>query len=1497
MGTLLGANFKKYVVDQISTRQSILGDNLNGGKPEDQIVWENNNTSYIALVSSIDIKDNPIITSELSVSINSEVPGGTIFENTLDTNQALLEAGGTQFIISQSLAGENVDFNLLALANRSLSLQYSFLPLLEELPPPDIEVGTPFEGLEYTLRARNIIIKGYRGRDATIDMFSDLTTREYALIIYKATKGSGTFDRLLATTLESLTTVGRFKQVEAYWPKINDETQVEDLRTWLSNDGIEIYETDDGYYEFSGSKVYNNIFLFPSVEVEETTATFNLTSGGETRTYISPYSRTSAYISDEFGARPEEIPNIVQDAYNDLSQTAVSDATYVAPNEAQAAIEEELYPSETPTPPLPEFEIEEILTDTGKTDGLGIKRIQSLDLDGDPNQYLGDFVARNLVLTNGTTLINDDGSKSYKAGVADDLSIFNNYVYGFGGDSDWGLTAMPGLQSVDVKSTNMGSLREATVKIRANSEKQFALIDAIYCRIGYTMFLEWGHSIYYDNKSQYQSNPLIAGVPSLVSNFIKKGKNKSAIIAGKGLQKQIETNREISCGNYDAFVGKVTNFSWEFNKKGYYEINLKIKSIGDIIESLAIDQISSNDLNPNRIPATGTQPSNGSTLENFLTIAATPNGVSTVDDASNWFSKESIDNNYGIFKNTLVAQNEQTINEVGSLFSSLVKTQLAISSGPIGIIYLIATDGESIGFNPGDGLFGDSPEIYRGSSASDLASELNYDRSKTNSAGKIISGRAGFGNDIYYYIRFGDILDFIKDRLLIYNPEDNNPIIGIDTNTDLNLCYYSGVNVSADPSKVMVSAPLPLSLEELKGFAQQQDKNGEYNWSYGVYQDSIFKQEDAFLEPFVIDQAEYEGSTLQAGRIMNIYFEYQYLLNTIQEKRNEETSSLNLFDFLKSLLETANNCLGGINKLSLRLVEDNILEIYDQVPLYGSQKPASPKSIINLYGTTPGNGSFVKDFNIKTELTNDFATQVTIGAQAQGSKDTTDALALSNWNYGLQDRWFTKKISASEKDGNKSKPASIYENLLKARNKVAFLWLGYSQGLTGQSLERELTEEEILNFYRDLNLTTEDEEGNETADKFDQIDDLKEQNLYYFENFPTKRYSEFVKLQKDFLSLLHINSDYNSNQMGMLPMNISVTLNGLSGIRIFDQLPVDVRFIPNYYPQTLHWIIKGVSHSISNNKWVTNLETIAVPKIPSIPSGKTATSSTKIKDKSYTLLPKSDIIPTDVNLGPDNRGNASLNVDVTGAPTVPVSKKPLVEKIVNLIKNNKYNKSFTDRGYMTAILGVALGESSKLNFDASESFIYDLNSAKTIFSKIRALSDEEALKYIPPSKGGSGSQEKLANFLYGGKYNNGPNEGYKYRGQGLTQITFKSNYEGTQKDIIDRFDIRDINGKKVDIVTNPEKVRDENVSISILVYGKLLGKYGKYLSAYFPSDYLTSGGKVQKLQNGSNGRSTKTVPSAVTKNYIKAVARVNNTPWIQELINPNNLPIPEIVTA
>ena len=66
--------------------------------------------------------------------------------------------------------------------------------------------------------------------------------------------------------------------------------------------------------------------------------------------------------------------------------------------------------------------------ETGRYDNAGTKRIQTLDLEGDPTQYLGNFVAKNLVLTNGTTLVNSDGNRTYKAGITDNLSTFNDSV-------------------------------------------------------------------------------------------------------------------------------------------------------------------------------------------------------------------------------------------------------------------------------------------------------------------------------------------------------------------------------------------------------------------------------------------------------------------------------------------------------------------------------------------------------------------------------------------------------------------------------------------------------------------------------------------------------------------------------------------------------------------------------------------------------------------------------------------------------------------------------------------------------------------------------------------------------------------------------------------------------------------------------------------------------------------------------------------------------------
>jgi N-acetylneuraminic acid mutarotase len=58
---------------------------------------------------------------------------------------------------------------------------------------------------------------------------------------------------------------------------------------------------------------------------------------------------------------------------------------------------------------------------------------------------------------------------------------------------------MPGIHSADIKTLTRGSLKKATVKLTANNKQQFDIIDLLYMRLGYTVLLEWGNSIYTTN--------------------------------------------------------------------------------------------------------------------------------------------------------------------------------------------------------------------------------------------------------------------------------------------------------------------------------------------------------------------------------------------------------------------------------------------------------------------------------------------------------------------------------------------------------------------------------------------------------------------------------------------------------------------------------------------------------------------------------------------------------------------------------------------------------------------------------------------------------------------------------------------------------------------------------------------------------------------------------------------------------------------------------------
>lgn len=121
---------------------------------------------------------------------------------------------------------------------------------------------------------------------------------------------------------------------------------------------------------------------------------------------------------------------------------------------------------------------------------------------------------------------------------------------------------------------------------------------------------------------------------------------------------------------------------------------------------------------------------------------------------------------------------------------------------------------------------------------------------------------------------------------------------------------------------------------------------------------------------------------------------------------------------------------------------------------------------------------------------------------------------------------------------------------------------------------------------------------------------------------------------------------------------------------------------------------------------------------------------------------------------------------------------------------------------IAAIMAVVQKES---NFKPQSERSYSTTSnarIRSIFSITRTLSENEltALKKDP---------EKFFNLVYGGKYGNGINEGYKYRGRGFNQLTFKAQYK--------RYG--DMLG--IDLVKNPDLVNDP------LIAAKIVGLYMK----------------------------------------------------------------------
>jgi hypothetical protein len=718
-----------------------------------------------------------------------------------------------------------------------------------------------------------------------------------------------------------------------------------------------------------------------------------------------------------------------------------------------------------------------------------VKVVSSVNLDKKRSEifpafeeaYLGgNELAKKYVLFGGVTDFLGGGKINAREGISRDGAIHSTHAYGIGG-LEFGLSPMPGITSFNIKTETRGSLKTATIGIKCFNRIQFDIINTLYLSLGYSILLEWGNTMYYDNDKKFiDNNPY-----SLTDEFLE-GKYQWDDILPK-----IQENRLASCGNYDAALGKVVNFRWTINRDLTYDITLTVRTIGDVIESLKINTLSGYiAAKPPIQPKTPTDKEEESTPP-----AQTP------EEAIADFANSS---------------------DIGRLLYNLQKKLEPLKADSTGASYLTGnTTNDIVAVK----------QIYKG-------------EKDTNQ----------------YYIRLGYFLEKIREYIIPVTTKDNGvtkkSLIKFNTDTSTNIIALYNRQVSADPGVCLFNTFIP------------------YLSGGGV----------AFLPKSNEFKFQPPGATTKNyGKFMNVYFNMTYILNSLMNLKDSD-GRVTLIDFLNIFSDGFNNATGNFNKLSPTVDEDTI-KFIDEVPLPERNSilkelkddkgikvlTSTEEAFFSLFGYFPyisntgenlAKAGMVRDISFTTTVSPNLASMITIGAQANGYVTGQDSTALSSINVGLTDR---------------VKPV-IQDALQNTRQE------------NQEPPKLEVKYADQINAFQAFLAKIGSVNGAYPGWDQEAIDNFKNTNNAFAE------YDQYLATSA--AQKLDPKKAIGSPTIGFLPFDLTLTIDGLSGMKVYQKYIIDADFLPSNYPDTLEFLIKGITHEIQNNQWITTLESVAIPKNP-----------------------------------------------------------------------------------------------------------------------------------------------------------------------------------------------------------------------------------------------------------------------------------------------------------
>ena len=143
----------------------------------------------------------------------------------------------------------------------------------------------------------------------------------------------------------------------------------------------------------------------------------------------------------------------------------------------------------------------------------------------------------------------------------------------------FGIVPMPGILNADITTKSEdGSLRTATINWACHNRRQLSALEALYMRPGYPVLLEWGWVPYIKNDFTIENRGY-----GILDGFFNKNSSINT------LNETIREQKEESGGNYDGFIGFISNFSFQAREDGGYDCKTELIAHGELLSSLKVE--------------------------------------------------------------------------------------------------------------------------------------------------------------------------------------------------------------------------------------------------------------------------------------------------------------------------------------------------------------------------------------------------------------------------------------------------------------------------------------------------------------------------------------------------------------------------------------------------------------------------------------------------------------------------------------------------------------------------------------------------------------------------------------------------------------------------------------------------------------------------------------------------------------------------------------------